>query len=82
MDIICEHEEKIQYLEEKMLDMEERRSHTRPSTANADSGYAGTEANERAPPSSPPERISVPKTPTIPTPMPPPATTAASHKLQ
>ncbi|KAK0269945.1 hypothetical protein LTR35_014411 [Friedmanniomyces endolithicus] len=82
MDIICEHEEKIQYLEEKMLDVEERRSHTRPSTANADSGYAGTEANERAPPSSPPERISVPKTPTISTPMPPPATTAASHKLQ
>ncbi|KAK0271032.1 hypothetical protein LTR91_019421 [Friedmanniomyces endolithicus] len=82
MDIICEHEEKIQYLEEKMSDVEERRSHTRPSTANADSGYAGTEANERAPPSSPPERISVPKTPTMPTPMSPPATTAASDKLQ
>ncbi|KAK1045765.1 hypothetical protein LTR74_018069 [Friedmanniomyces endolithicus] len=82
MDIICEHEEKIQYLEEKMSDVEERRSHTRPSTANADSGYAGTEANERVPPSSPPERISVPKTPTMPTPMPPPATTAASNKLQ
>ncbi|TKA74173.1 hypothetical protein B0A55_06589, partial [Friedmanniomyces simplex] len=82
MDIICEHEEKIQYLEEKVSDLEERRSHTRPSTANADSGYAGTETHEHVPPSSPPENVQQPQTPTITAPMPPPAASAASYKLQ
>ncbi|EMC98126.1 hypothetical protein BAUCODRAFT_413912 [Baudoinia panamericana UAMH 10762] len=48
VDYICE-------LEEKVTELEERRNHTRPSTGNADSGYAGTETHEQAPPSSPPE---------------------------
>ncbi|KAK5110781.1 hypothetical protein LTR85_000726 [Meristemomyces frigidus] len=74
MDIICD-------LEEKVVDMEERRSHTRPSTANADSGYAGTETHEQAPASSPPQMSQMPKTPRISTRQPPPAASAASHKL-
>lgn len=56
MDIICE-------LEDKVVDMEERHAPTRPSTANADSGYAGTETHEPAPQSSPPEASKAPKTP-------------------
>ncbi|KAK3707944.1 hypothetical protein LTR37_011796 [Vermiconidia calcicola] len=59
MDIICE-------LEDKITDMEERNSNTRPSTANADSGYAGTDTHEQAPPSSPPKPTRMPKTPHTP----------------
>ncbi|KAK4958848.1 hypothetical protein LTR10_003645 [Elasticomyces elasticus] len=82
MDIICDNEERVQFLEEKLADFEERRSHTRPSTANADSGYAGTETHEHVPSSSPPETKKVPRTPTVTASMPRPAASAASHKLQ
>lgn len=48
-DIICD-------LEEKVEDYEESRAvETRPSTAHADSGYAGTETHEHMLLSSPPE---------------------------
>ncbi|KAM0716327.1 hypothetical protein Q7P37_007772 [Cladosporium fusiforme] len=50
-DIICELEEKIEEYEER------RATETRPSTAHADSGYAGTETHEQLPPSSPPEAV-------------------------
>ena len=73
MDIICD-------LEDKVVDLEERRSHTRPSTANADSGYAGTETQEQVPPSSPPEISRPPKTPRMPQ-QAPSAASAASQKL-
>ena len=53
MDIICD-------LEEKVVDLEEQRSSSRPTTANADSGYASTETHEQVPPSSPLETISKP----------------------
>ncbi|KAI7165796.1 hypothetical protein D0864_06651 [Hortaea werneckii] len=56
MDIICD-------LEDRLAEFDERQSHTRPSTAHADSGYAGTETQEPAPKSSPPETRTVPKTP-------------------
>ncbi|KAK3068897.1 hypothetical protein LTR53_013175 [Teratosphaeriaceae sp. CCFEE 6253] len=74
MDIICD-------LEDKVSDLEERRSHTRPSTANADSGYAGTETQELMPP-SPPRVAKMPRTSTLIAPMPRPSASAASHKLQ
>ncbi|KAI7083776.1 hypothetical protein KC356_g7287 [Hortaea werneckii] len=56
MDIICD-------LEDRLAEFDERRSHTRPSTAHADSGYAGTDTHEPAPRSSPPETRKIPKTP-------------------
>lgn len=74
MDIICE-------LEDKVTDLEERRSYTRPSTANADSGYAGTETQEQVPPSSPPEMRRAPKTPAVNQRQPPPAASAAAGRL-
>lgn len=73
MDIICD-------LEEKVVDIEERHSNTRPSTANADSGYAGTETHEQAPASSPPDLSRIPKTPRA-TRQPPPSASAAAQKL-
>ncbi|KAK4543006.1 hypothetical protein LTR36_006004 [Oleoguttula mirabilis] len=74
MDIICD-------LEEKVVDMEERRSHTRPSTANADSGYAGTETHEQAPQSSPPQINQAPRPSRVSVRQPPLAASAASQKL-
>ena len=74
INIICD-------LEEKVADLEERNSFTRPSTANADSGYAGTETHEQAPPSSPPELSKAPKTPHVRQRQPPPAASAAAGKL-
>ena len=74
MDIICD-------LEDKVADMEERNSVTRPSTANADSGYAGTDTQEQVPPSSPPEHVKVPKTPHKRQQQPPPAASEAASKL-
>lgn len=75
MDLICE-------LEDKMADMGDRNSTTRPSTANADSGYAGTETHEQASQSSPPAiRPAIPATPTPNRSHPSPSTTAASGKL-
>lgn len=74
MDIICE-------LEDKVADVEERSSATRPSTANADSGYAGTETHEQVPPSSPPEATRQVKTPHVTHRQPPPAASAAANKL-
>ncbi|KAH9816340.1 serine/arginine repetitive matrix protein 1-like [Teratosphaeria destructans] len=74
MDIICE-------LEDKAAEMEERRTQTRPSTAQADSGYAGTETHEQAPPSSPPELLKQ-SSKTSPSRHPPPAASAASNRLQ
>ncbi|KAK4502911.1 hypothetical protein PRZ48_006338 [Zasmidium cellare] len=72
MDIICD-------LEDRVAEYDDRNSHTRPSTANADSGYAGTETQEHEPPSSPPQLNVQPKTPHSRPAMPAPA---ASHKLQ
>ncbi|KAK5132743.1 hypothetical protein LTR08_008709 [Meristemomyces frigidus] len=74
MDIICD-------LEERIVDMDDPHGHTRPSTANADSGYAGTEIHEHAPPTSPPELARGPKTPNVNLRLPPPAASAASHRL-
>jgi hypothetical protein len=74
MDIICE-------LEDKVADVMERSSATRPSTANADSGYAGTETHEQVPPSSPPEVTRQAKTPHATQRAPPPAASAAANKL-
>ncbi|WPH00215.1 Hypothetical protein R9X50_00303800 [Acrodontium crateriforme] len=75
MDIICE-------LEDKISDMEERASNTRPSTANADSGYAGTETLEQAPVATPPSANSVGATKPSRIARPPPAAaSAASNKL-
>ncbi|RMY45446.1 hypothetical protein D0865_09905 [Hortaea werneckii] len=56
MDIICD-------LEDRLAEFDERQSHTRPSTAHADSGYAGTDTQEPAPKSSPPQTRTAPKTP-------------------
>lgn len=70
-DIICELEEKVEDYEES------RATETRPSTAHADSGYAGTETQEQMPPSSPPEIISNPR----PSPQNPAAATSASNRL-
>ncbi|KAK4624640.1 hypothetical protein CLAFUW4_06119 [Fulvia fulva] len=50
MDIICDLEDRVAYLESKQ-------SNTRPSTANPDSGYAGTENMDQELP-SPPRQIS------------------------
>ncbi|KAF2479225.1 hypothetical protein BDY17DRAFT_328002 [Neohortaea acidophila] len=74
MDIICD-------LEDKVADLEERNSVTRPSTANADSGYAGTETQEQGPPSSPPELSKPPKTPQGARDAPPPVASAATNRL-
>ena len=63
MDIICDLEDRNAYLEEKVNDLEDRNSNTRPSTANADSGYAGTETHEHVPQPSPPKPSKAPKTP-------------------
>jgi hypothetical protein len=71
MDIICD-------LEEKVTEFEERRTPTRPSTAQADSGYAGTETHEHAPLSSPPEPVKQDKIPAL---RPPPAAASATSKL-
>ena len=65
MDIICDLEDRNGELEEKVNDLEERSSNTRPSTANADSGYAGTETHEQPPQPSPPKPSKAPKTPHI-----------------
>ena len=74
MDLICD-------LEDKLADLEERNSNTRPSTANADSGYAGTETHDLAPPSSPPQPARAPKTPHGSQRQPPPAASAAAGSL-
>lgn len=74
MDLICE-------LEDKVADLEERNSSTRPSTAHADSGYAETETHEQIPPSSPPEPSKAPKTPHLNRRQPPLAASAAAGKL-
>ncbi len=74
MDIICD-------LEDTVADIQERHSVTRPSTANADSGYAGTETHEQMPPSSPPVIVRPPKTAQVAQRQPPPAASAAAHKL-
>lgn len=71
MDIICD-------LEEQNNDLVERNSNTRPSTAHADSGYAGTELPEQDSPSSRPGASTQPKSPTINVRQP----SAASQKLQ
>jgi len=72
MDIICD-------LEGKVADLEERGNPTRPSTAQADSGYAGTETQEQVPSASPADVNRVPGTPV--TRQAPPAASAALHKL-
>lgn len=75
MDIICD-------LEERVAEIDDRASNTRPSTANADSGYAGTETQEQAPPSSPPEAQPLPKTPRLAVRAPSQSAEAASERLQ
>lgn len=71
MDIICDLEEKVEVLEEES-------GATRPSTAQADSGYASTETHEAAPASSPPRLNIQAKTSSRKC---PPAASAASAKL-
>jgi hypothetical protein len=74
MDIICD-------LEDRVAELEDRKGNSRPSTAQADSGYAGTEAQETIPPSSPPES-NVPRTPVVNVRSPSlPAASAASQRL-
>lgn len=74
MNIICD-------LEDKVADMDERSSATRPSTANADSGYAGTETQEQVPASSPPDLKKADKTPRTQQCQPPHAASLATSKL-
>ena len=74
MDIICD-------LEDKVADLEERSGVTRPSTANADSGYAGTETHEQVPPSSPPEAFKVSKMSHVAQRQPQPGASAATSRL-
>lgn len=81
MDIICDLEDRNAILDERVSDLEERNSNTRPSTANADSGYAGTEVHEQAPPSSPPEPARAPKTPHVGRPPSTAAAQAATNKM-
>lgn len=57
VDIICDLEAKVEDLEDGSGSVTE----TRPSTAQADSGYAGTETQEPAPASSPPEVQQAPR---------------------
>jgi hypothetical protein len=74
MDIICD-------LEDRVAELEDRKGNSRPSTAQADSGYAGTEAQETIPPSSPPESH-IPRTPVVNVRSPSlPAASAASQRL-
>ncbi|CZT25639.1 uncharacterized protein RCC_11307 [Ramularia collo-cygni] len=75
MDIICD-------LEEQNNELVERNSNTRPSTAHADSGYAGTEMPEHDSPSSRPGADTRPKSPTINVRQPSLPASAASKKLQ
>jgi hypothetical protein len=70
-DMICELEEKVEDYEES------RATETRPSTAHADSGYAGTETQEQMPLSSPPEVVINSR----PSPPNPAAATSASNRL-
>lgn len=58
VDIICDLEAKVEDLEDGSDSVTE----TRPSTAQADSGYAGTETQEPPPASSPPEVQQAPRT--------------------
>ena len=71
-DIICD-------LEEEVRELKDGRVHTRPSTGNADSAYVGTETQEQAPPSSPPQLNLLPKTYNAR--LPPPSTSLASAEL-
>lgn len=75
MDIICD-------LEEQNSDLVERNSTTRPSTAHADSGYAGTELPEQGSPSSRPGVNARPQSPTISIRQPSLPASVASQKLQ
>ena len=73
-EIICD-------LEDRVGELEDRNSATRPSTANADSGYAGTETQEQVPPSSPPEPARQSKSNNVAQRQPPPAASAATGRL-
>jgi hypothetical protein len=70
-DMICELEEKVEDYEES------RATETRPSTAHADSGYAGTETQEQMPIPSPLEAVINSRPP----PQNPAAATSASNRL-
>jgi hypothetical protein len=70
-DMICELEEKVEDYEES------RATETRPSTAHADSGYAGTETQEQMLLASPPEVVITSRPP----PPNPAAATSASNRL-
>ncbi|KXL42624.1 hypothetical protein M433DRAFT_140080 [Acidomyces richmondensis BFW] len=72
MDIICD-------LEGTVAELEERGNPTRPSTAQADSGYAGTETQEQLSSGSPVDLNRIPGTIMIRSA--PRAASAASHKL-
>jgi hypothetical protein len=72
MDIICD-------LEERVNDLEETNSNTRPSTAHADSGYAGTELHEQ---DSPKHFNAQPQTPRIALRQAPLPASVASQNLQ
>lgn len=75
MDIICD-------LEEQVGELQERGSNTRPSTAHADSGYAGTETLEPDVRSSPQRAAVASKTPVVNVQAPSNQASVASHKLQ
>lgn len=75
MDIICD-------LEEQVGELHEHGSNTRPSTAHADSGYAGTETLDPDLRSSPQRAAVASKTPVVNAPPPSNQASAASDKLQ
>lgn len=75
MDIICD-------LEEQNHDLVERNSNTRPSTAHADSGYAGTEMLEHDSPSSRTGANTLPNSSSANMRQPSLTASAASQKLQ
>ncbi|CAK1365024.1 hypothetical protein CB0940_08653 [Cercospora beticola] len=75
MDIICD-------LEDQVGDLQERGSTTRPSTAQADSGYASTEIHDQDLRSSPPRAAGVSQTPAVKVQPPSNHASAATQKLQ
>ncbi|KAF2214127.1 hypothetical protein CERZMDRAFT_83507 [Cercospora zeae-maydis SCOH1-5] len=75
MDIICD-------LEDQVGDLQERGSTTRPSTAQADSGYASTDVHDHDLRSSPPRVTGVSRTLAVKVQPPSDHASAASQKLQ
>lgn len=74
MDLICD-------LEDQVGELQEHSSNTRPSTAHADSGYAGTEALDQDSRGSPPRPAVASKAAVVNTQPPSAQASAASHNL-